>query len=97
MPELKATESNHNVIPLEQIQPNPFNPNRMSEEQFQEYVEEVRRLGRLPKPIVIRPVKDEGDEYEIIDGEHAWRAAKEVGLKEVLCGIDAIDNFEAMR
>ena len=83
------------MIAVDRLDPNPWNPNRMSKAAFNEYVAEVRHLGRLPKPITCRPV---GDRYEIIDGEHGWRAAQEVELAEVPCEVMAdADDFEAMR
>ena len=81
------------MIPVEKFLANTFNPNYHTTEQFQEYVAEVRRLGMWPKPTLVRSfslptgeVADGKPEFEpIIDGEHGWRAAMEVGLKEVPC------------
>ena len=73
---------------------NDYNPNRMSGDGWAEFVAEVRHLGRVPKPIVVRP---KGAEYLIVDGEHAWRAAKEIGLALVSCEVIEADDFEAMR
>ena len=78
----------------ELLSPNDYNPNRMSDTEFAELVTEVRHLGRLPKPLVIRP---NGEGFVIIDGEHGWRAAKEVGLSEIPCEVIDVDDFEAMR
>jgi ParB/RepB/Spo0J family partition protein len=80
----------------EQLRPNDYNPNRMTDEEFAELVEEVRHLGRLPKPVVVRNGYA-GDAYQIVDGEHGWRAAKEVGLEEIACEVIEADDFEAMR
>ena len=88
------TQTVFKKIAVDQIHPNSFNPNKMGEEEFEQYVEEVEHLERLPKPIIVR-LKDSG--YEIIDGEHGWRAAQEAGLTEVLCEIVEIDGFEARR
>jgi ParB/RepB/Spo0J family partition protein len=83
------------LIPVDALVPNPWNPNRMSGKAFKEYVEEVRHVGAIPKPIICRPA---GAQYEIIDGEHAWGAAKEIGLKKVPCQVlHGADDFEAMR
>ncbi len=78
----------------ELLSPNDYNPNRMSETEFAELVTEVRHLGRLPKPLVVRP---NGEGFVIIDGEHGWRASKEVGLSEIPCEVIDVDDFEAMR
>src|SRR5215208_6586730 len=83
-------------LPTEALSPNNWNPNRMTDEEFAELVEEVRYLRRLPKPVVVRNgCAGEAGEYLIVDGEHGWRAAQEVGLAEVACEIIAADDFEA--
>ena len=69
--------------------------NRMVDERFAELVEEVRHLGRLPKPVVARPNGD--GQYVIVDGEHGWRAAQEVGLAEIAVEVVEADDFEARR
>ena len=53
----------------------------MTKDEFAELVNEVRKLGRIPKPIVIRRDTKNNGKYIIVDGEHNWLAAKEVGLK----------------
>ncbi len=83
------------ALPIEALQPNDYNPNRMADERFAELVEEVRHLGRLPKPVVARPNGD--DQYIIVDGEHGWRAAQEVGLSEIAVEVVEVDDFEARR
>ena len=67
----------------------------MTDERFAELVEEIRHLGRLPKPVVARPNSD--DQYVIVDGEHGWRAAQEAGLTEIGVEIVEVDDFEARR
>jgi ParB/RepB/Spo0J family partition protein len=88
-------QTNHMVISIEQLRPNDYNPNRMEPSEFTEFVTEVRHLGRLPKPVVVRP--DGPHVYMIVDGEHGWRAAQEVGLTEIPCEVIDADDFEAMR
>ncbi len=81
-------------LPTERLSANDYNPNHMSDEAFAELVAEVRHLGRLPKPVVVRP---NGDGYMIVDGEHGWRAALETGLTDVPCEVIDADDFESMR
>jgi len=95
VPEADAAAGAHYVsIPISDIDPNEYNPNRQSEEVYAALVKETRRLGRNPAPITVRP---KGGRYEIVNGAHNYRAAKEVGLAEVTCEIESIDDFEAMR
>ena len=89
--EKSPSKPNLDWVSVSLIVPNPVNPNRMTEEAFRAYVAEVRRLGRLPKPIVVR---SKGKEFQIVDGEHGWKAAKEVGLTEVLVEVIEADDYE---
>ncbi len=82
------------VIPADRLRPSRWNPNTFSEGEMAELVEEMRRLGRPPKPIVVRRSRKV---YEITDGEHSWRAARTCGFAEVPCEIIEADDFEAMR
>jgi len=68
----------------------------MSEEEFQSLLESMKNAGFLEaNPILARPNGD--GTYEIVDGEHRWRAAKELGLEEVPCDIRKMDDLEADR
>jgi ParB/RepB/Spo0J family partition protein len=82
------------ACPLDRIVPNEYNPNTMTPDAFAELVAEVRHLGRLPKPVVVRP---HCDGWLIVDGEHGWRAAREAGLAKVPCEVVEADDFESMR
>ncbi len=83
-------------IPIDDIVPNSYNPNRMPNEAFQEYMTEVEHLGRLPKPPVVRPSTDRI--FELVDGQHGWQVAKKLGFDEVLCEVlHDVDDLEAMR
>lgn len=59
--------------------PNEINPNRMSPEKFGAFVGTIKRWGQT-RPIQVAPL--EKGKYEIIDGEHVYRAMKELGLEE---------------
>ncbi len=70
------------TVRTDRLKPNDYNPNRMSDQGFAELVEEVTHLGRLPKPVVVCP---DSDGYRIVDGEHSWKAACEMGFDSVPC------------
>lgn len=81
-------------LPVADLLPSAYNPNQMTQAEFNELVSEVEHLGRCPKPIVVRR---EGAQWLIVDGEHGWGAAKAIGLPEVDCEVVDVDKFEAMR
>ena len=84
-------------ILLSKIKPNPWNPNQMTEQEFKELVEELKHLGKPAKPIILRK-KD--DFYEIVDGEHNYRALVELKFQELEDGwyeIQDLNDVEAMR
>lgn len=78
-------------INVDKIKPNTWNPNQMTEEQERYLEQEYKRIGYV-QPILVRP-KD--NYYEIIDGEHRWRIAKKVGLKEIECVVIELSEEEA--
>lgn len=92
---MNKKEVQHIELEVASLQPRAINPNEMSSRDFDAYMREVERLGRPPKPIVVRPLGD--GRYEIVDGEHAWRCACELDLPTVLCECREIDDFEASR
>lgn len=84
-------------IKLENIRPNNWNPNQMTPEEFTELVAEIKHLQRPPKPIVLRKVKDY---YEIVDGEHTYKALLENKFTELKDGwyeLVDVNDIEAMR
>ena len=78
-------------IKINKIKPNSYNPNKMTEKKYKELVEEIKHLGKIPKPLII------DTNYIIIDGEHTYKASKELKLKEVPCEIVKADDFEKRR
>lgn len=78
-------------IKISKIKPNSYNPNKMTEEKYKELIEEIKYLGRIPKPLIL------DTDYTIIDGEHTYKACKELKLKEVPCEIVKADEFEKRR
>jgi ParB-like chromosome segregation protein Spo0J len=82
------------MLPVSKIVASDYNPNRMTDEELAEYAEEVRHLGRLPQPLVVRPA---GDGYVVVDGEHGLKVAGKLGRSEVACEVVEVDDFEARR
>lgn len=67
------------MLAVSRIAPNAWNPNEQSPEVFSKEIQSIRKHGFVV-PLVVRP---DGDDWAIIDGEHRWRAAKQLGITEV--------------
>jgi len=57
--------------------PNAYNPNRQTERDFELLLSSMTEDGFTQPILVLRNTK------EIIDGEHRWRAAQRLGLREI--------------
>lgn len=72
-------------ILLEKIRPNNFNPNVMPEYEYKALLFEMKEGGiDVLDPIIVRPSLQLGS-YEIVDGYHRFKAAQELGWKEIRC------------
>jgi ParB/RepB/Spo0J family partition protein len=80
------------LIKVEDIIENEYNPNEMDDGSFQKLVLNIKRKG-FRKPLEVRKVNDK---YIIIDGAHRFKACKQLGHKEVECIVDNVDETEAM-
>lgn len=68
-------------IGVEKLTPNPWNPNRMSDEMRAKLKAYIEREGFV-EPLVVRP---KGDRFEILGGFHRWQIAKELAYETVPC------------
>ena len=66
------------VVYLNQLRPNAWNPNRMNDEMYRKELASIKKFGYV-NPILVR---EQGADYEIIDGEHRWRALNQLGYEE---------------
>lgn len=67
------------IVKINDVQPNPANPNKQTKEQFAKQVESIRQFGMLGS-ITVRKW---GEYYQILGGEHRWRACKELGYTDI--------------
>lgn len=77
-------------IDINVIQPNKWNPNLQSDIMFKKEMESIKKFGFI-QPILVRQFLDGLEQYEIIDGEHRWRACKELGYTKIL--VDTIGEI----
>jgi len=64
-------------VPIESITPNKYNPNRQSEHEYSLLLRSMKDDG-FTTPILVQR-----DTKEIVDGEHRWRAARELGYETI--------------
>lgn len=74
--------------PLNDLQPNNWNPNEMDDQRFESLVYSIKKHGVL-QPILIR------EDGTIIKGEKRWQAACKAGLEEILCVVVERSDEEA--
>ncbi len=80
-------------IPVENIEPNPFQPrNHFEESALNELAESIKQHGVI-QPITVRKLNY--DRYQIISGERRWRASKLAGLDYIPAYI-RVANDESM-
>jgi ParB family chromosome partitioning protein len=83
-------------VPIEFLRRNPRNPRTsFAPDDLEELTASVKEKG-IVQPILVRPVANEANAYEIIAGERRWRAAQAVGLHEVPVLIHAVSDREAL-
>jgi hypothetical protein len=78
-------------IYAEHLLPNPWNPNVMDFAMFEKEVASIEAFGFVD-PLTVRQL---GDRYQIIDGEHRWRAGKRLGMVLFPCIVIDVDDETA--
>ena len=69
------------TVNIDDLTPCPFNTNKMDDGQFRKLRESIARIGSF-KPIVAR-VRELDGRFEILGGEHRWRAMQDLGWETV--------------
>lgn len=78
-------------LPVGELQPNRWNPNRVPPELYAKLRAYIEREG-LVEPLVVRR-RDQG--YEILGGFHRWSIARELGYTAVPCVVVDLDDRRA--
>lgn len=92
---MKAESMSETVpVALDRIRLNDYNPNAMDAETFRALLKDMKDGGPdAIDSILLRPL-DEG--YEVVDGEHRTRAARQLKWTEIRARIQEISLEEAM-
>jgi ParB family chromosome partitioning protein len=97
--ESSDTEGANTAMPstlaILKLQPGKYQPRtRMDEGALAELADSIKVQGLL-QPILVRPLADRPDSYEIIAGERRFRAAQIAGLTEVPVLVKVVDDHAA--
>ena len=92
---MRITHSNstHRIelIRVARLKPNGYNPNRMTDNQFLALKRTIRKEGFCGVVLV----RQTNNGFVIVDGEHRWRAARDLGMEEVPCLVGDFDAAQA--
>lgn len=77
-------------LPIDEVKPNSYNPNRQSDKDFELLCRSIEEDGFTQPIIVLRETKT------IVDGEHRWRAMKALGKTQVPVVMVEMDQAQAM-
>ena len=83
---------NININKLHPFEGHPFKVRDNKE--MNQLVESIQKQG-IAEPLLVRPLENTVDEYEVISGHRRLRAAQKAGLTEVPAFIHAINRDEA--
>jgi len=91
---VKATANTVAMIPIADIEVNPFNPRTdFASGPLEELMSSIKVHG-LVQPITVRPIKK--GKFQIISGERRWRASQKAELTEIPAYIRVVDNDQEM-
>jgi len=80
------------VVNIDDVMPNSFNPNKMSDFIYEKMKATIKEKGLFGSIIVRRYF----GRYQILDGEHRWKACKELGWEQipVECSINEVSDSD---
>ncbi|MCL2468642.1 MAG: ParB/RepB/Spo0J family partition protein [Alphaproteobacteria bacterium] len=91
-----ATDQGVRKMPTTWLMPGAFQPRRhFDEESLNELASSIRERG-IFQPLIVRPLPDAKDSFEIVCGERRWRAAQLAELHDVPVIVRTLSDIEAM-
>ncbi|MEJ0018459.1 MAG: ParB/RepB/Spo0J family partition protein [Acetobacteraceae bacterium] len=82
-------------VPLDLLEPNPFQPRSSIDPTALEELTQSVRLRGILQPLLVRPHPTAAGRFQIIAGERRWRAAGAAGLHEVPALVHDISDTES--
>ena len=88
------TAASTQEIPVESIDPNPYQTRRrINETALEELTESIRASG-VVQPVVLRPIAN--GRFQLVAGERRWHASKRAGKTTIPAVVRQISNEQAM-
>ena len=83
------------MIPVCKLRPFEGHPYKVIDnEEMNNLIDSIQQQGIL-SPLIVRPIENTTDEYEVVSGHRRLRAAEKAGMKEVPAFIYALDRDAA--
>ncbi len=91
-----APERGQKQLPVTWLQPGKYQPRRhFDDAALNELADSIRAHGVL-QPLLVRPVGQSADKFEIIAGERRWRAAQLAGVHDVPVVVRELTDADAL-
>ena len=74
------SQGNLKRIKLSSVFPNPWNPNVQNENEYKAVLSGLTTYGQVA-PLVVRTHPTKKNKFQLVDGEHRYRAMKEAGFE----------------
>lgn len=84
------------LIPISTIVPNPHQPRKEFDPQALEDLSASIKVQGVLQPILVRPLADGKEGYELVAGERRTRASKMAGLKEIPALVRTLTDMETL-
>ena len=84
-------------LPVTILHPGQFQPRKKFDDSTLKELAESITLHGILQPLLVRPLKDNVGQFEIICGERRWRAAQKAQLHNVPVIVREMDDEEAMQ
>jgi len=95
-PQRGETQRGSRTVPVAFLRPNRFQPRKtFSADDLNDLANSIREKGVL-QPILVRPIKDQADAFEIVAGERRWRAAQLAKLHDVPIVVRELTDGESL-
>jgi ParB family chromosome partitioning protein len=84
------------LVPIGQLQPGRWQPRRRFDPAALEALAASIRHQGILQPLVVRPLPDRPEQFEIVAGERRWRAAQLAQLHEVPVVVRSVPDRDAL-